>query len=218
MSTQLSETIGEHVLPEELISALDDVKTVLLDIGGVLAADSWEWLILTPTRGLADRFGLPRDVAEQVGKRLWRKYSLIPSTADQYWSEFAAAVSIAVPPPLTISELEDELITASPTAFSLLSYLADRDLRIGVISDNTSFWYARQTAMLDLDSYVLPEVVYLSFEQRRNKKADVSLFEIAARGLDAGRTLVVDDRRHNVERAQSFGFQAVQFAAMPVPS
>jgi FMN phosphatase YigB (HAD superfamily) len=218
MSTSLSDRIGEHDLPRHLMTALDGADTVLLDIGGVLAADSWEWLIMTPSRGLADQLELPRAAVTEVGKRLWRKYSLIPSTAEQYWSEFAAQLSIPVPSLQMVSELEDELIVAAPTAPLLLDHLVDHGVRIGIISDNTSFWYSRQYAVLGLGAFVSNDLVYLSCEYHRNKKADSSLFEIAARDQDATHTLVVDDREHNVSRARSFGFQAVRFEGLELPA
>jgi FMN phosphatase YigB (HAD superfamily) len=217
MSTTLSDTMGEYGLLE-LITALDQVDTVLLDIGGVLASDSWECLMMTPSRGLADRLELPRDEVEKVGKKLWKKYSLAPSTAQQYWSEFAEELSIPVPPKQLVAELEEELIVASPSAPRLLTFLENRRLDIGIVSDNTSFWYARQAALLGLSSYVSADTVYLSFEHHRNKKADPSLFEVVAFHQDTTRTLIVDDREHNVVRARSFGFQAVKFEGLQPPA
>jgi FMN phosphatase YigB (HAD superfamily) len=217
VSSQLDEKLSEGSLPPSIIDAVDGVETVLIDVGGVLASDSWEWLLLTPSRGLAARLGLDREEVTAVGKELWRKYSLVPCTAEEYWSEFGQRMSIPSPSPKLVSELEDQLIVASPIAPTLLSFLAARGTTTGIISDNVSFWYERQAALLELDRYISPERVYLSYMYHRNKKAENSLFEIAAQSVSAQTTLVIDDRPHNVERAHAFGFAAVRLAALPLP-
>src|SRR5262245_61183104 len=50
------------------------IKAVIFDIGGVLAHDVWEHLLLDKTDGVASKYGLLEDDVKRVGKELWKRY------------------------------------------------------------------------------------------------------------------------------------------------
>ncbi len=72
-------------------------RTVLLDLGGVLTADPWQAILLTPRLGIADRLGLDRAAVNMAGEVLWARYSLVPDEEQQYWSDFRREVGREVP-------------------------------------------------------------------------------------------------------------------------
>ncbi|HEX2087255.1 MAG TPA: hypothetical protein VHF89_16350 [Solirubrobacteraceae bacterium] len=186
-------------------------RTVLLDVGGVLTSDPWQSILLTPRRGLADRLGLDRDVVERHAQRLWSRHSVERTDAATYWAELEEALGRPLPREL-VGQLEEDLIEPGPYAERILREVAARSVRIGVISNNTCFWYPRQERLLGLDRYVDPDLVFLSCRVGVAKDSEPrGLFAVAADALEPPTTLVVDDKDKNVTRARACGFRAVRY-------
>ncbi|HEX2680243.1 MAG TPA: hypothetical protein VHQ03_03035 [Candidatus Dormibacteraeota bacterium] len=182
-------------------------KVVLLDLGGVLFRDPWEAILLTPERGLADQLGLDREAVARVGRELWPEYSQRPSNEADYWTAFASKLGVSLPEGL-IARSEAELLTPNPFAFDILERARRQIGRIGVVSENTSFWYPIQARLLSLEQYVDQELVFLSFELQLNKDG---LLNVATSRVNPALTLVVEDRPHNVEFARRHGFQVFRY-------
>lgn len=185
--------------------------TVLFDVGNVLFPDPWETLLLTPGKGLADRYGLDAGALARTARALWHRFSTVESTADAYWDALARETGV----PLTaraVEALEGELLHPHPRAAEFLARAAEGGRAVGVVSNNTSFWYATQSKALDLDRYVEPDLVFLSFRYGVEKGSPGrGLFEIAAEHT-AATALVVEDRPPNVLRARRAGFRTVHYA------
>ncbi|HEY3687787.1 MAG TPA: hypothetical protein VGL93_32420 [Streptosporangiaceae bacterium] len=200
----------------EVDAALRPADTLMLDVGGVLFGDPWETLLLTPGTGLADRLGLDRLDVDRAGTALWPEFSRRPRTAGEYWDGLAAALGVAVPARL-VRELEETLLRPGPDAAALLGLAARRYKRIGVISDNTAFWYPWQAAELRLDDVLDPDLVFLSYLHGAGKSDRPGLYDAAVARVPPGRTLVVDDRAHNLARAAALGFRTVHYAMGSAP-
>lgn len=183
-------------------------EVVLFDLGGVLVCDPWESLLLSPGCGLADRLRLDRDKTEQVGRTLWQRYSLTEHEEEEYWEELSASLSIRIPEAL-VQELEDELLYKNQQAHQILETAMNEGLRIGITSDNTSFWFPKQARLIDLEKYTDQDIVFLSYRLGLHKDLEQGgLFDVAANAVDPSNTLVVDDRAKNVRRAVKHGFRA----------
>lgn len=128
----------------------DGVDVVLLDVGGVLVSDYWETILLTPEHGMVDRLGLDRARVEEVGLALWEVYCRRDGTEADYWSDLGRELGMTVPASLP-AEL-DRLVTVAPGARELLASLGERDVRLGVVSNNTAFWFPKQSALLGLET------------------------------------------------------------------
>lgn len=187
-----------------------DVDVVLLDMGNVLADDYWETLVLTPGTGLADLVGVDREVARHAGTDLWRRYCLATADEDQWWADLASALQVEITQEL-VARLRRQ-VRANPDAHELLGTWRASGLRLGIISDNTSFWYPRQAALVGLEAFIEPELVFLSYEHGATKSDDPGLLDVAARSVDPSRTVVVDDRQHNIDSARRRGYAAVRYA------
>jgi FMN phosphatase YigB (HAD superfamily) len=186
------------------------VGTVLFDIGGVLTNDPWQSLLLTPERGLAARLGLDPDDVSQAAEKLWPKYSLAPGSEHDYWHELGALLSVGVPAEM-VRQAERDCLVVDEAWASVLARLGQRRTAWGFISDNTSFWYAKQIGLLG-GARPAPEREFVSFSRGLSKSTPGhGLFEVAARTLDPGETVVVDDRRHNLERAEAVGYRVVDY-------
>jgi len=186
-------------------------SVVFFDIGGVLFSDPWQTLLLTRGRGLADRLGLDRETVSRAGHRLWTRYATAESTEDQYWRDLARELGIDLEWTM-IDQLMTELLYQNPRAHDILEH-ARRIMHIGIISDNTTFWYKRQADDLKLQDFVEPDLVFLSCRLGVSKEtADDGLFAVAATRVKAQTALVVDNDSAHAERAERLGFQAIRYA------
>ena len=69
---------------------------VIFDIGGVLAHDVWEHLLLSVPNGVAFKYGLSPEAVKKVGDKLWKdfdkKKAMSPddsiSFEQEYWGKF----------------------------------------------------------------------------------------------------------------------------------
>ncbi|PWG13762.1 hypothetical protein DF268_09670 [Streptomyces sp. V2] len=189
----------------------EPVSTVLFDLGDVLFRDPWETLLLTERTGLADRLGLDRAQVAETGRKLWHRFSLSETSEQDYWRALSRRLGQPVSPFL-IRELEEELLTANPAAETMLSAAAP-GRRVGIVSNNTTFWYAKQSGRLRLDKWIDPALVFLSCREGVSKgTAGEGLFERAAAHLDPATTLIVEDRPRNVARARSAGFHTLTYS------
>ncbi|WP_061289330.1 hypothetical protein [Herbidospora cretacea] len=182
------------------------IDTVLFDVGGVLTVDPWQALLLTPGDGIADRLGLDRDRVEAIGEELWPEYSLREREEADYWRDFGAALGCDIPAGL-VATAERSTLRTDPAASRAVSLLVSRRISVGFISDNTSFWFPCQMRLLGEFVQNSASHHYLSYLLGVSKQTSgTGLYEIAAQSLDPSRTLVVDDRAHNIDRAASAGF------------
>ncbi|MEI5101399.1 hypothetical protein RB200_26260 [Streptomyces sp. PmtG] len=186
---------------------------VLFDLGNVLFRDPWETLLLTEGTGLADRLGLDRGAVDAAGRRLWRRFSVVEAEEGAYWEELGREFGTKVPPAL-VEDLEDRLLVANPAAAELLDAASGGGSRpVGIASNNTSFWYAKQAERLSLHRWVDPQLVFLSHELGVTKGAEGrGLLEVAAERTHPPSTLLVEDRAGNLRRARALGFQTAAYA------
>jgi len=194
-------------------AATDDLSVILFDLGNVLFCDPWESLLLTPGAGLADRWGLAPAFVEEAGRRLWNWFSVRESEEAQYWQALSLELDRVIPPEL-IAELEGELLVANPVAHELLAAASEGGARrVGIASNNTTFWYAKQAERLGLGRWVDPGLVFLSCRLGITKgTSGRGLLDVVAERTSPPTTLLVEDRPANLARARSLGFRAVPYA------
>ncbi|GLX93444.1 hypothetical protein [Herbidospora sp. NBRC 101105] len=183
------------------------IDTVLFDVGGVLTVDPWQALWLTGGDGLADRLGLDHERVDAIGERLWPDYSLRVRDEADYWRDFGRALGREIPAEV-VAAAEHSTLRSDPAAGRAVGLLAGHGVTVGFISDNTSFWFPKQMRLIGEVAEIRPDHVFLSYLLGVSKQTPgTGLFELAARTLDPSRTLVVDDRAHNIGRAASAGFR-----------
>lgn len=191
--------------------SLSDIDVVLFDMGGVLTPDPWQSIMLTADVGLKDRLGLDSERTDRAAGVLFDKYAVLPdATREDYWRDFGRALGIEFPLE-TISELEREKIRPNPDLPEAFDDLARKRVRIGVVSDNTSFWFPIQAKVTGVENVAEEQLLFLSFRLRARKNDRPGLFEAAASVVDPERTLVIDDREENLSRASENGFKVLHF-------
>jgi HAD superfamily hydrolase (TIGR01509 family) len=200
------------------------IKAVIFDIGGILAYDVWEHLYLDDVTGLASRFNLPKDKAEEVGKKLWKEFAHISMVGEEtpemleqkYWQRFIDECGDALPA-VTVDELvglSDSFIRDVNNAemIPLLEAIKDRGLVFAICSNNNEFWFKRQMHKLGFATFFPDETTILSCRIGVSKddpsgKMFTEVLEKLA--LPPEETLYFEDRKSNVERAQAYGINAI---------
>lgn len=187
-------------------------RTILFDLGNVLFCDPWETLLLTPGAGLADVHGWDRGAVFHAGQKLWGKYSIIKSSEAEYWEDFRSLLGVNISQP-EIDSVSSMLLYPNPSATRILESAADAGARIGLASNNTSFWFSLQWEKLDLRRFVDPDLIFVSHELGVEKSTPgEGILEIASNCIDARKTLLVDDRQGNLERARTVGYQTLWYS------
>lgn len=182
------------------------MRTVLLDLGGVMTPDPWETLMLTPHRGLAARVGVDPELMKSAGEEQWPLYATDPDGQEHdWWAGVEARTGTRLKKAL-VAQVEAELLRPAPGALELLQDPAG-DFAVGVTSNNTAFWYPKQVRLLRMT--VTPEWRWLSHEREHDKAG--GLFETAAneltdRGVHPATVTIVEDRTSNETLARSAGF------------
>lgn len=184
-----------------------DVGAVLFDIGGVLADDVWERMLLDPRDGLAARRGIDPARAHAAGRAVWPVVSREPAQADDWWAAVEQRLD------LTVAEAERAellgLVQGNAEAREVFEEVRATSVEIGVVSNNTSFWWRHQLTLAGVLDLVQPELRLLSCEVGRSKSDEPGLLETARGLLPEVRVLVVDDRQGNLDRAQRLGFEVL---------
>jgi len=187
-------------------------RAILFDLGNVLFCDPWETLLLTPGTGLADLHGWDRRAVTHAGRKLWGKYSITKSSEAEYWEDFKSLLGVQI----SQSEIENasnRLLYPNPSATRILESAAVTGARIGIASNNTSFWFSLQWELLHLQRFIDPNLVFVSHELGVEKSTSgEGILEIAKNYTDARWTLFVDDRQGNLDRAKSIGYQTLRYS------
>ena len=182
---------------------------LLFDLGGVLFCDPWETLLLTPARGLAARLGLPVADVARAARDLWQSYSVRQSEEQQYWHELGKAIGQVFPESL-VRDVERELWLPNPRAPQLIASGASTGAALGVASNNTSFWYAKQREILKIDEWAEPDLIFVSHELGVTKSTPgKGLFEIIIEFLPAPTVTLVEDQSQNLSRAGRLGMHTI---------
>lgn len=212
------------------------IKAVIFDMGGVLAFDVWEHLLLdkgepsNPAKplGVAALYGLRDEYAERVGRELWDIYSRPNATLsgadpdlleEHYWASFIRELRQQLPASIGVNDLRDRtdlfIKPVNQSAMeSLLEELKAKNIRLVICSDNTEFWFRRQMAKLGLHRFFSPSDCFVSCNVGFSKDSPgFEKFRIMseALGIEKSSCLFVDDRRKNVEQALAYGFTPILF-------
>ena len=180
------------------------IKTVLFDIGGVLTPDPYETILLHEEHGLGHDLNLTKEELSKKLSVVWEKYATTENTSEtEFWDEVNQTIGTKLREEDIVTVRRKVIIPNSETN-TVFSFLTDKGIRLGIISNNTSFFYELQASMLPIKKYIDANLIFLSQEEHC-RKSD-GLFEVAAEALDPKSTFVIDDRFSNVEYAKKLGF------------
>ncbi len=202
------------------------MKAVIFDVGGVLAHDVWEHLLLDRPAGIAERHGLDRDLVRELGKDLWQAFAYTPETPRndwrrlevRYWESFIDSCWGETPPAgVSVDRfiaMTDDFIQPVPGMVPVLERLQSQGLGLAICSNNNEFWFRRQSDKLRWQRFFSPQRTVLSCRVGVAKSSPgLEMFHAAAGalGLAPARCAFVDDRQGNVDRADELGMHGFLF-------
>lgn len=193
-------------------------KAVILDVGGVLARDIWEYLY----DDLAASHGLDRDALHEAGRLLWETFAYVPQTPantwrdmeQRYWELF---LLIFRGTGLSVDELialTDRYVLPIEGMRPILERLHARGTRLVICSNNNEIWWPRQADKLELARFFPDSMLVLSSRvgaPKDSPRLEMFRAAVAAAGVLPAECFFVDDRQPNIERARSYGIDARLF-------
>lgn len=197
------------------------VKAIIFDVGGVLAADVLEPLFLDPVHGIAHQYGLNIDKTSEVSKDLWDKYSHgvfgTQCTWDQqevsFWREVSERLSIPYDYDIFM-HLTNKFIKPLSGMKLLLQELDNNRITLAICSNNTEFWFERQSKELEIDKLFSPKHIVLSSRVGESKKNEsLKMFKQINEvlSLDKRECLFIDDRIYNINMSIRYGLTSIYF-------
>jgi len=210
------------------------MKAVIFDVGGVLAHDIWEHLLLDEPNGVASEYSLDKDQVKKVGKLLWEAFAYRQETQHndwralerEYWSLFIEFFSKQLPQNASIDtfiQKTDDFVklvqgAQGESAIPILERLQLNGVDLAICSNNNEFWSRRQMDKLDLHRFFSPSRVVLSCRAGVSKSSrHFEMFHAAADAvrLPKSHCIFVDDRDGNVERSRQCGMFGILFKNIP---
>ena len=194
------------------------IKAIIFDIGGVLAFDVWENLLLDKKGGLAAKYNLDTQAVSQACAILWEKYAHQTTSnweqmEKEYWLQFNHILGCTIPVE-EIIQLTDKFIKPVDGMVDLLSTLVLQEITLAICSDNTEFWFHRQARKLNLQAYIPSRNIILSCRVGNSKSSQsFEMFEEVTNVLGVGRAecLFVDDRSGPIVQAIQYGLVSILF-------
>ena len=201
------------------------VDSVVFDIGGVLADDVWEHLLLDDDGVIKMYSRLHKTDLKRVGKLLWDVFAYLPETDQRSWAElerlywrlfiecFRKELPQTASPDIFI-QMTDSFIQPVNGMSQLLEQLKSRSVNLAICSNNNEFWSKRQMDNLRLHRFFEPAKVILSCRIGVSKSSTgFEMFHAAAAALRVAPShcVFIDDRMDNVKRAQSCGMIGLHF-------
>jgi HAD superfamily hydrolase (TIGR01509 family) len=198
---------------------------VIFDIGGVLAHDVWEHLLLD-NDGIRSKYpNLGENELERIGKLLWEAFAYLPETQRsnwqalerRYWRQFIKYFGRQLPPnvsPEEFIQMTDKFIKPVEGMIPLLDRLQSKGIDLAICSNNNEFWFRRQMDKLGLHRFFSPSKIILSCRIGVSKSSPrFEMFHAAADALRVikAKCVFVDDRDENVKRARQCGMIGILF-------
>ena len=192
------------------------LRAYFTDIGGCLCKDTLDDV----STCLLSRFCPSQDRLEKAKHALWNHYAYMSAkkqccddAAEQMeklaWAEFAAVAGIDASPEELVGFASECGRPLDPRYGALFQRLHDDGVVLGVLSNNTAFFWPRQRDALGIEALFPSERVILSCDygvSKRSEKLELFSAAVKAAGVPAQNCAFADDRQHNVERALQADF------------
>ena len=193
-------------------------KAVILDVGGVLARDIWEYLY----DDMAAAQALDREKLHEAGRLLWETFAYVPETPAntwrdmerRYWQLFLLVFRGTGLSVDELIELTDRYVLPIEGMRPILERLHARGTPLVICSNNNEIWWPRQAEKLELARFFPDSMLVLSSRvgaPKDSPRLEMFRAAVAAAGVAPAECFFVDDRQPNIQRARSYGIDARLF-------
>jgi HAD superfamily hydrolase (TIGR01509 family) len=194
------------------------INAIIFDVGGVIAYDVWEHMLLDQTGGIAARCQLDPQQVQQAGLELWEAFAYRSDKPwkeleQDYWALFVQRFPTAGPVDPLI-QLTERFIRPVEGMSQLLADLRATGLIIAICSNATEFWFERQMNKLGLRPIVDENKVILSSRvgfPKNSPGSEMFYAAVRATGVKKDQCLFVDDRPENIKQAAQVGLSSILF-------
>lgn len=197
------------------------IKALIFDIGGVLAYDVWEHLLLDEENGIASICNLDMEQVQRAGQDLWEMFIYRTAIDEngwkglerEYWNLFIERFHVSMSATDFI-QLTDEFIRPVEGMIQLLECVLLEGVVLAICSNNTEFWARRQMDKLNLHRFFSPSRVILSSRigvSKSSPRFEMFKAAVGALGVEKDSCVFVDDREENIQRALQFGLAGILF-------
>lgn len=197
------------------------IEAVIFDMGGVLAYDVWEHLLLNKEEGLVSIYDLDLTRVQKVGRELYDEFAHRKGQGEdgwkeleeEYWNRLTDRLHLSLAPSELI-QLTDRFIRPVVGMIELLECLKARAVRLAICSNNTEFWFRRQADKLGLYRFFNAENIVLSSRIGVSKSSpNFEMFRAVVNrlGIDKRNCVFVDDRIGNIVQSIKFGLAGIIF-------
>lgn len=202
------------------------IKAIIFDMGGVLAHDVWEHLLLDEPDGIAAVYSLDRGLVEKVGYLLWEAFAYMPEIShntwpvleERYWNMFLDFFDY-LRPAVSSGDLigrTDHFIrpVENGAMIPLLERLQAEGKALALCSNNNEFWFHYQMDRLNLHRFFSPDKTILSCRigvSKSSPRFEMFHAAVKALGVTADQCAFVDNRENNVKRARQCGMVGIHF-------
>ena len=197
------------------------IKSIIFDIGGVIALDIWELMLLNHKNSITQKYKLNHSEVFQYGKKLWEEFAYLKVSESlkwtdlekKYWKKFTTKFNIDD----SISEiiqLTDDFIIPVKGMLSLIGQLSRKKIKLAICSNNTEFWLQRQIEKFQLYNYFESKDIIASCRigfSKSSPKFEMFNAVLKALHIDKEDCLFIDDRIENIEVAIKFGLKTILF-------
>jgi HAD superfamily hydrolase (TIGR01509 family) len=187
------------------------IKAVIFDIGGVLAYDVWEYLLLDEKSGIVSICNLDMEQVQRVGQNLWEKFACRAAIGEDGWKELEFHLSMSVN---DFIQLTGKFIRPVQGMAQLLDHLQSEGIDLAICSNGTEFWFKRQLDRLDLHRFFRATRVILSSRigvLKSSPRFEMLQATVNALGIGKDFCIFVDDREENIQQALRFGLAGILF-------
>jgi len=197
------------------------IRAIIFDIGGVIALDVWEHMLVDHENSLAKKYQLDHYKVFQYGKILWEEFSYLKASQSSEWDELEKKYWKKFTSKFNIDDSIDEIINLTDKFIlplngmvTLLDQLSHKKIKLAICSNNIEFWLQRQISKLKLYNYFeLPNIIVSCRTGISKTSPGFEMFKEAVKALKVEKEhcLFVDDRLENIELALKFGLKTILF-------
>ena len=196
------------------------MMSVVFDIGGVIYEDIWETVFLKPGTGISEIFNIDSKFVTEVCIDLWKKYAVLSTNCyswkkleREYWAEAIDRLGLSWSINKCIKN-STQFIEPIIGMNEIINLLADKNVCLGVCSNQTAFWFERQLSISQGLKKIDRRNMILSFEHGITKEANKNkLFELLVSRIQVSpdEILYIEDRPEHHLAAIEYGFQSLLF-------
>lgn len=202
------------------------IKAILFDLGGVFFYDVWLETFFNSQKSLVTEYRLDPKKLREVGNVLWRKFAYEISNGSkswqeeerEYWEEFIAAFKNDFPKGAlpSVQDLIDlSLCYMNPLnkrgTQELLNDLKSKGYKLGILSNNTTFYFERSMKSSGLEGYFEKDKLFMSYGGFVKPRITVENIQKIKEAFVAEESEIIffDNQENNIEALEALGIKSI---------